>query len=228
MQPNTQILIVQKKYQINLAHPSFFGPSLFRPGPFGRTTSSPGLQAQKPGPGPGKWSPLTGPFGPWDGRPLRAAGCDPTAPVPPGPIKKKGQRPGTPKNPSSFFPSPSLSSPPAAVQASGRSEPNSGGAERQRPWWRRSGTDEQACLPCGRNPRDPRRRWRGGHVRPAAGLPAARGSRREPASRRCSGDGRAARGQNPGAPAPDAPTVAAPRHHDHNGPLGTSTAPSSP
>ena len=119
MQPNTQILIVQKKYQINLAHPSFFGPSLFRPGPFGRTASSPGLQAQKPRPGPGKWPPRTGLFGPW-GEPAAARRWMPSN----GSQRvreEQNRRPAgrPPHEPYPYFSPPSLSPHPTAAAASG-------------------------------------------------------------------------------------------------------------
>ena len=64
MQPNTQFLILQKKYQINLAQTQFSGPGRFRPGPFNHRLPLPGLQAQKPGPGPGKWPPPPACYGP--------------------------------------------------------------------------------------------------------------------------------------------------------------------
>ena len=47
MQPNTQFLILQKKYQINLAQTQFSGPGRFRPDPFNHRLHLPGLQAQK-------------------------------------------------------------------------------------------------------------------------------------------------------------------------------------
>ena len=74
MQPNIYFIIFQEKYQRNSAQIFFSELGRFRPGPFGRTALPPGLQAQKPGPGPGRWRSRAGLLGPWSGRPPWAVG----------------------------------------------------------------------------------------------------------------------------------------------------------
>ena len=49
MQPNTQFLILQKKYQINLAQTQFSGPGRFRPGPFNHRFPFPGSRPKNLG-----------------------------------------------------------------------------------------------------------------------------------------------------------------------------------
>ena len=103
--PTLNFLIFRKNIIKNSAHKTHFEPSRFLPDPFGRTAFSPGLQAQKPGPGPGKWPPPPACLARGASRPPRAVGCHPTARSAPERIKTAG-RPPAPANPNSFSPSP--------------------------------------------------------------------------------------------------------------------------
>ena len=101
--PTFNFLIFRKNINKNSAQITHFEPSRFRHGPFGRTASSPGLQTQKPGPGPGKWPPRTGLFGPW-GEPAAARRWMPSNGSQHVRAEQNRRPPARPANPNSFSP----------------------------------------------------------------------------------------------------------------------------
>ena len=125
MQPNTYFLIFQEKHQRNSAQILFSELGRFRPGPFSRTAIPPGLQARKPGLGPGKWRSHAGLLGPWGDRLPRARAEQ----------KPPAGRP--PKTPAHFSPFPL-----SLLSAAATGEQGGGAVARAHP-----GRREPAALP---------------------------------------------------------------------------------